>query len=204
MNDLFDVSFFRGVLMIVIGVVPAFLVRYLATLAWDNYVIQPRELKAKANRQRQVLLALKEAVEKNRGLIKDIQRYLSDGLPYFNVDLTLLDATASLKWEVIPNADICRQADLVRFELAHAARKVDRLMHLFVDSSARTTELEFDGKAVTAYDFLRSHLVKSLNDHLPSVADRCSELLDLISVEDQRLNHELGVIVPAQKHVTAK
>ena len=49
-------------------------------------------------------------MKKNKYLLGEIRRWISQpgATPFFNVDLTVLDATATSKYEVLNDFELCR------------------------------------------------------------------------------------------------
>ena len=75
--------------------------------------------KHRTDRERIRLAALRQAVDQNMYLLGQIEDWISKGgAPFFNVDLTVLESTASMKYEVLDDIPLCRQIDHLRFELS--------------------------------------------------------------------------------------
>lgn len=192
MREFFNQDFWQGVVILMVGFPPSILIAYMTSHIWDTWRVQPTEEKTKAGRERQMLFALKEAAEKNIFLVTEGQKYLdAGGHPYYDLDLTLLDATASLKWDIIQSVEICKQTDLVRFELAHASRKLDQLVNLFFNPSSRAVNLTIDGMKVSAFHWMDSHLRESLKQQLPRVSGECKKLSEMITPVIESLNKKL-------------
>jgi len=125
-------------------------------------------------RRNQLRTAIKQAVDSNANLVEQIKQWIEKpGTPSFNVDLTLLESTASLKYEILDDVELCKEIDHLRFELVHLSRKVDLLLNLEFNPSAR---MAIDDPKQSPYNILRPRLVESLKVHLEPVADTLEKL----------------------------
>jgi len=121
-------------------------------------------------RRQQLRAAIKNAVESNAKLVEQMADWIAEPgcTPFFNVDLPLLESTAALKYEVLGDIGLCREIDHLRFELVHLSRKVDLLLDLDFDPSARLAISDPKG---SMYNILRPPLVESLKVHIGTVKD---------------------------------
>jgi hypothetical protein len=121
-------------------------------------------------RRTQLKAVLRSAVDHNADLLVMIETVMGKGgFPTFNVDLPLLESTASLKYELL-DADLCREIDRLRYELTHLARKVDLLLKLEFDPSAKNVGLALDGSGETSeYMQLRPKLVGAIIAHIAPI-----------------------------------
>jgi len=119
-------------------------------------------------RRDQLRAAIKNAVESNAYVVGQITDWIEKpgGTPFFNVDLPLLESTAALKYEVLGDIELCREIDHLRFELVHLSRKVDLLLDLEFNPSAR---LAIDDPKGSMYNILRPSLVASLKAHIETI-----------------------------------
>ena len=125
-------------------------------------------------RTRQLRSALLNSITKNEGLLAEIDKWVGRiGIPFFNVDLTLLDSTANLKYEVFDDIDLCRRIDHLRFELTHLSRKIEMLVRLETDPMSRTIRF---GDAGTMYDILRTNVATSIQDHIKAIRENIADL----------------------------
>jgi hypothetical protein len=90
-----------------------------------------REAKTTAEGKKQVINLLKGALEKNLGLLRQMKAEVPTKIIYYNVDVELLEATASLKYGAVDDLDFNRQIDIIRYELVHLHRKVNLLLEFF-------------------------------------------------------------------------
>lgn len=104
---------------------------------------------------------IKEAVGKDAYLIRQSEGWVEqpNGTPFFNVDVTLLESTASLKYEVLNDLVLCREVDELRFELVRLSRKVELLLKLEFDSTAR---MAIDHPQGSHYNIQRPRLVEAI------------------------------------------
>lgn len=144
---------FLGVLL---GVPAGFALNY----AWGKRV--------DAKRRGQLWSAIKDSVDKNAYLVGQIEEWVGqpDGILFFNVDLPLLESTASLKYEVLDDIELCREIDHLHYELVHLSRKVDILLELEFNPSARKA---IDHPKGSRYNILRPPLIESIKSHLPAL-----------------------------------
>ncbi len=125
-------------------------------------------------RRRQLRASLKSTVEANTNWLDQILAWVNkSGYPFFNVDLTVLESTAALKYEFLDDIPLCGEIDRLHFELIHFARKVDLLLSLQFNPQAHLT---ISGPHGNMLNELRPGLVKSLNDQAPAVKKFLAEL----------------------------
>jgi hypothetical protein len=103
-------------------------------------------------RRRQLMDALSQSVDKNLHLVKQIEIWLTDSsTPYYaGMDLTLLDSTASLKYELIGDIALCRRIDHLRYEIGRLARKLDGLINVELNPSTGASHTQLRTKLVEA------------------------------------------------------
>jgi hypothetical protein len=125
---------------------------------------------ADRERRTQLLSSLQQAVKHNIDLVGEVEKWIGqEEYRYFNVDLTLLESTASLKYELL-DIDLCREIDHVRFELSHLGRKVDALLNLQINPWTGAT-----------HTILRKGLVEAIKVHLDPLKKTLSGLQDRLS-----------------------
>lgn len=137
-----------------------------------NRILQDR---ANSARRKQLRAAILNAVKSNADLVKEIKAWTEDkgGYPFFNVDLSLFEATASLKYEVLDDFELCQAIDHLRFELSHLARKIDKLFDLEFDSQSR---IAISSALGSMYNEFRPPLIESIGVHLDEISE-CIEKL---------------------------
>jgi hypothetical protein len=129
---------------------------------------------ADRERKEQLFHAIRQAVEHNYALITEIECWINkQGTLFFNVDLTVLDATASLKYELLGDIPLCRKIDRVRFELAHLARKVDLVLEITHDPMKRMPR-DIDGVVIA--DMLLGKLYESMRIHILNIRSELGSL----------------------------
>lgn len=135
--------------------------------AWTQRVDEKRTLQLRA--------VIKEAIDHNTYLMQEIERWIKQagGIPFFNVDLTLLESTASLKYEVLDDLDLCKSIDALRFELTHLGRKVDLLLELEFSPAAK---MAIDHPKGTHYNIYRVPLCEAISKHIESIRSKIEEL----------------------------
>lgn len=128
-----------------------------------------------AARRNQLLSALKASLDKNKHLITEINKWVGQtgGTPFFNVDTTVLESTAAIKYDLLNDIDLCRKIDYLRFELIHLSRKVNILLDLEFHPSSR---LAIDCPEGSMYNKLRPILVQSIHSHIDSIQDTIESL----------------------------
>jgi hypothetical protein len=135
--------------------------------AWQYY--------ADRDRRRQLLDAITRSVNQNDYLVGQVEDWLNKGgAPYFNMDMPLLESTSSLKYELL-DVELCQKLDHLRFELDHLARKVDLLLKLEYDPTARLAMPGPNGP-VMIYDMLRPGLAQAIQKHIPPIRKTAGEL----------------------------
>jgi hypothetical protein len=77
-------------------------------------------------RQKQFLNMYFKTLQKNRALIKQMLNEVKPNFViFYNVDLSIMESTASNKFELINNMGLNEAIDILRYELTHLRRKVD-------------------------------------------------------------------------------
>ena len=79
------------------------------------------------NRRQAFSAALGDALGKNAALVSQLQKdfaRLDNYIPLYPLDLEVLDATASEKYSLGIEIDVCRDIDHVRYELRHLDEKL--------------------------------------------------------------------------------
>lgn len=115
---------------VILGAVSGFAGGLAVEFLWKYYVEWPREAKATAERQFQLLKVLQSSLSDNQSHVDQIEEWFNkDGIPSFNVDVTPFVYTSELRYELL-NSEICREVDVVRFQLDHLARKIDSIFDI--------------------------------------------------------------------------
>jgi hypothetical protein len=154
------------VLGIVLGIPAAF---------WIDRLLQKKQ---ETGNRIELLQLMSDTLEKNHKLLIKIEEDLKPGYVFFyNVDTLLLDATSSLKYEILDNIKLNQLLDSVRYELLHLHRKVN----LQIEISFSTF------RAMDDYMETRAGLVHNILANVPEVKSEISKALELISVELENL-----------------
>jgi len=95
----------------------------------------------------QLIIALKEVLEKNTIFLKDLDTNLnnSEYLPLFAVDLFLLDSTSLKKYESLDSIQVCKMIDHARSTLRDIDEQLALMRHMLADASrSALVRAEFD------------------------------------------------------------
>lgn len=95
-----------------------------------------------------------------------------DSVITYNVDTSLLESTASLKYEIIDHLDLNRRLDALRYELQHLHRKVELQL-----------EVEFSSTSAITRSHYRVRLVDTIRNTLPTIINEINEVMALIDAE---------------------
>jgi hypothetical protein len=185
MPQFFDVAFWKDFVSNISATFLGVLLGIPAALWLDRSISrrrekQEREAKQAVERERllELLRLLRETLERNREIIERMSKELTpDSLITYNVDPSLLDSTASLKYEIINDLDLNRQLDLLRYELQHLHRKVELRWEIELGPI----------RAMNLYLDYRIQLVKAIQDTLPEIMDAINRAIKWI---DAKLNVE--------------
>lgn len=132
------------------------------------------------NRRAQLKSAFKESLKNNASLVARIEECLDQGssVPLYNIDLVLLESTASLKYEVLNDIELCKEIDYLRHELALLARKLDLLSDLEFNPSSR---LAIDDPNGSFYNILRPKLIATIKSQVDPINERLREVASRLS-----------------------
>ena len=148
---------------------------------WVNRMLISSSMEKK---REDLIRVLQETVEKNLNLVNQMSREIS---PHFtityNVDTTLLESTASIKYEIINNLELNRTLDTVRYELLHLYRQVDIL-------------LDLTSRYSTGHDKYAEQIVKTIRAHLPIVLHELQKASSLIKKEMEKYRSKLPPPLP--------
>jgi len=127
-----------------------------------------------AQRRSQFLQMLRESLEKNLALVKQMEREVRpESVIFYNVDTQLLEATSSIKYEITEDLDLNRRLDSIRYELLHLHRKVE--LQLEIEYSAY--------KAIRGYMERRAELIRAITVHFPRIKKEIRDALGIISAK---------------------
>jgi|TARA_B100000315_G_scaffold254014_2_gene294118 hypothetical protein len=137
MEPFFNQDFFRSLATTFLGAMLAILA---AIGGWWMGGNQRR--KADSLRRSQLAHALAETLEDNLGLARSASQLRDQGILTVNVDLSLLDATRTLKYEVFQDINLSRDIDEIDYQLA----SLHRLIALRFEMEYSGTILAFSGR----------------------------------------------------------
>jgi|TARA_Y100000031_G_C8041011_1_gene301673 hypothetical protein len=137
MEPFFNLDFFRSLATTFLGAMFAILA---AIGGW--WLGGKQRRKADALRRSQLAQALAETLEDNLGLVRSASQLRDQGLLTVNIDLSLLDATRTLKYEVFQDINLSRDIDEIDYQLA----SLHRLIALRFDMEYSGTILAFSGR----------------------------------------------------------
>jgi len=177
----FDFSFWQDfvsnslatVLGVLVGIPVALCLNRFLTRRQESRETSKQQVLA-TQRRHQLLQILREALQKNRDLVLQMEQELRPKtLIFYNVDTQLLEATSSIKYEILDELELSRLLDSIRYELLHLHRKVE--LQLEIEYSAF--------KAMGNYGETRAGLVQAIRAHFPRIKDEISQALDMISAQ---------------------
>lgn len=134
-------------------------------------------LQSKTKKQQKIqkridlIKALEENLEKNAHLVTQMMKEVKpDTVIYYNVDTSILESTASVKYEILHNYRLNKKLDSLRYELQHLERKIDLQL-----------EITYNGLlAMTNYRKIRADLIVSIGKHLRTIEPLITECLEII------------------------
>ena len=172
-EKLFANGWVEGLILLFVGTAPSALANYAAMKSWEKRIAEPQRIAEREDRKKQLLEYVAASLEKNLSLLKDVRQHLAESkIPTFNFDLAVLDATASLKYE-LASVPLCSAIDSARFELWHAARKIEVMFTLYFNPESRRSVMS-DGKMTTSLQQLLPTLQSSLSEQLATVEKECT------------------------------
>jgi hypothetical protein len=137
MEPFFNQDFFRSLATTFLGAMLAILA---AIGGW--WLGGKQRRKADSVRRSQLAQAPAESLEDNLGLASSTSQLREEGILTVNVDLSLLDATRTLKYEVFQNINLSRDIDEIDYQLA----SLHRLIAFRFDMEYSGTNLAFSGR----------------------------------------------------------
>jgi hypothetical protein len=175
-RDLFLGNMLATITGVVIGIPVALALTRHQQRAEANAIAKQAERQA-AQRKTQFLKMIQFSLAGNASFLQNVAKNLSPGAAiYPNIDMEQLEATASLKYEIIGNLRLSGQLDLVRFHL----RLIRRLLDL---------SLEFlyshDRFALEPAVFLKEHkgIVDRIQDQIPRALEVIGDAANMIGEE---------------------
>jgi hypothetical protein len=126
-------------------------------------------LRSKREKRRQFLVMMKAALAKNYGLLKQMEQDIEGPgkVLYYTLDTSVLEATSSIKYELIDDLSVNQEIDGIRYELLHIQRKLqihtETAFNLFLSTGGGPER--------------RDRLGKNIGDHVHQVEPRIESLL---------------------------
>lgn len=157
----------------------------------DERENKQRELVLLNQKKQQLLYSLKEAMSKNLQLVTQAGQELKDQTIFYNVDTTLLEATASLKYELITNIELNRLVDSVRYELDHFRRKLDLQLETWIASQENAEQIMEDEQIV---DIPNRRLMHTRGLIISSVFLQMDRIKQEINYSLELIDREISVI----------
>jgi hypothetical protein len=103
----------------------------------DQSAQERRDEEGRQRREQQLRTALEHAIQVNLEWLNDPSLRDEKNIRLDSPDLTILDATAAVKYEVIDDREFCLRIDEIRSELRDIAVVCDRLIHLSMNYHQR-------------------------------------------------------------------
>jgi len=161
---------------------------------WDN---RKKRIEERINKQRdaeatnakrlQLLNLLREAMRKNLQLVSQAEEELKQQIIFYNVDTVLLEATASMKYELITNVELNRLTDSVRYELEHLHRKVDLQLEIWISAQENSEQIMEDEQILDIPSrrlmHTRNQIIGSIFAQTGRIKQEISQVLELIEGE---------------------
>jgi len=169
----FDLSFWQS---IVSNLAATFV--GVALGVWTALSLEGRKTSKTAKQKKEQLITLLHgSLQKNLNLLEQMSKELPAQAIYYNVDIELLEATASLKYETIDDLDFNREIDQIRYELLHLHRKVDLQLQLAI----------LGGRPVVMDPVaMHSTLRASILSHIAPIKDAIRKMLEKMSASRSR------------------
>jgi hypothetical protein len=150
MNIICEPSFWDNFLANFLATILGAIVGVPLALAADRFISARKareELKAKVaiahERRSQLLTLLRDSVTMNLQLLLKMQKEVTpSSVLFYNVDTSLLDATASLKYEVIDNLELNRLLDAFKHSLLILHRKIELQVDMQYSTFASMTNFQ--------------------------------------------------------------
>lgn len=172
-HSFFDVTFWQQLVATLIGVMIG-----VPIALWVNRLQERREARGREEvtrrRKEQLVIALTTEVTFGQTLAAEMLDALSKPgkIVVGELDTAVLDATASLKYELL-DVPLCDALDKLRYYMKGANRFVDQQLRLFHDPATKTTEIVRTGQpTVTMYDEMMPAVQSRLRDALTKVREQ--------------------------------
>lgn len=132
---------------------------------WIDRLVSKRNEKI---RQDRLLQLFKGTLNKNKGLIIQAKNDLTNGnVIFYNVDISLLESTSNLKYEIIEDLEFNNSLDSVRYELGHLNKKIS----LFLEINFSTF------RSMNNFSQLKNTLLQAILSHITAVIPLIDDLI---------------------------
>jgi hypothetical protein len=161
MNNFFDVSLLQQLVITVLGVV----------IGFPGALIIDRAIRSRSTREqrKELLHTLRGTLGKNLSLVEQLETEppTEHFTPSYPMDLTILDATADRKYELLPRA--AQAVDHARYEITHLDEKLRILREAFLHAQKLPNE--------------QGVIRRSIAEHIGIVKDSISKALKALENE---------------------
>jgi len=175
----FDKAFWQQFVTMVAGLVVG-----IPVALWINRLQvraeKHKERELESERRRTLLEALVDRISFNQAFIRDAETKFEKIVILENVDLGILDATATLKYELLDDFELCKKLDDLRFHLTQVHCKLDLLLRMYFDGSIHCGQVTIGDKSVPMYIHLRGELLAPLRNHFATVLGICDDVLPVL------------------------
>jgi len=127
--------------------------------------------------------ALKSSIIANNVRLAEINQAIDKEVFFRNLDLSVLDSTAALKYEVLSNFSVCLEIDGLRDDLRHIYTQVHQLLRVDHDAMAREAYEVVGIVKKTLHQTMREGLVALIKSHIPAVQKRCVETVEFMELD---------------------
>jgi len=176
MISFLDVGFWQQLVVTVVGVVFG-----IPLALWLNRRQEEREQKTQvtelAQRREQLVNALIATLTDATTVLKPLRDLDAGRIAYVSLDLTLLDSTASLKYELLDDIELCKAIDGVRYGSMQLNRKLDLHLRIYSDGALRAIHRAGSGAGNTLYKEMHAPLLTDIKKDAGALITACNETL---------------------------
>lgn len=167
----FGQNFWPQALATLIGVLIALLIDLFIRRSIERKE-HSRLIAGKAAERKYLLTSLLDTLKRDRRLLEQMKQEVGpDYVIFYHVDLTLFEATAKIKYEIIDDPGLNETIDTLRYELEHLCRKVD--MQFKMQYSA--IRLKHD-----LYEAIHKGITDSISQHIPHILPQLDSIIKTV------------------------
>jgi hypothetical protein len=181
------------VMLAAVGVIVA-VVAIGVPIWWDNrkkrieeQLSKQKDIATTNTKRLQLLSLFQEAMKKNLQLVNQAEEELKEQVIFYNVDTTLLESTASLKYELIENIELNRLVDSVRYELEHFHRKIDLQLEIWISAQENSEQVIEEERILDTPNrrliHMRRQIIGSIFAQANRIKQEITQVLKLIESE---------------------